>query len=135
MKKLEIKHLAPYLPYGLKCQWGADEASITGLIRNAVVLIGEHWEESQKTDLSNIKPLLCPLSDLTKEDKDGLIKIYDIIMWCEGNCDAYEDWADIFCEIPSEELIIQAPYEVVQELLKQHFDVFGLIEQGLAIPI
>jgi hypothetical protein len=79
MKKLELKHLAPYLPYGLKCH-----------------IMGEHTEESEYTDnpvpesftlfgllnkkvsviskrgkdihfISDCFPILRPLSDITKE--------------------------------------------------------------------
>mgnify|MGYP003704456297 CR=1 FL=1 len=69
MEKLELKHLYAYSHDGLKVMWGSDIANIIGIIRNAVVLNGDFWNESQKTDINNIKPILFPLSSLTKAPK------------------------------------------------------------------
>lgn len=83
MNELTIKHLAAYLPYGLKCKievFGDNEAivGLEGLIHNEVEL---SWQSSMlsltnneiKQTITNyfkyndIKPILYPLDFLTKE--------------------------------------------------------------------
>lgn len=69
MKKLELKHLAPYLPYGLKvCSANAEIYSSTniweleGIVRGNVYL----QELTYPADIFRIKPILRPLIDLVK---------------------------------------------------------------------
>jgi len=64
--ELELKHLAAYLPYGLKIQ-GQTHGEIqemTGL-NSGVVMINHNTKGW--ADFYDIKPILRPLSDLTKE--------------------------------------------------------------------
>lgn len=144
--ELELKHLAPYLPYELKCltiNAGLGEktrATMVGIQRQMLYL---------KTDVATItrgfseaKPILRPLSDLTKE-----IEQISIDYNKQFNVPAMR-WGSIYIDlktIASEDkditktlkyfLIENMSYWVMQELLKKHFDVFGLIEKGLAIDI
>ena len=121
MEKLELKHLAGYLPYGLVTNYG----KLIG-IRNWV-----GWCGTFKTDfgennipISVIKPILRPLSDLTKE--------------IEVNGEKFVPQKklthlDLEWLINSNDLILKTNYEDVLKLLEWHFDIHGLIEQGLAI--
>lgn len=79
--------------------------------------------------------MLRPLSDLTEEREFGEynMKLEEIVTESEQYCDAYDEWLEIFIDDPDTSIILQAPYEVVQELLKWHFDIFGLIDKGLSI--
>ena len=118
--KLELKHLAPYLPYGLNYQYTGNGITKIMGSHNIDIVNGEVF-----------KPILRPLSDLTKEiEIDGEIFIpYD---WIKENIDrhgCYIDYSDMFIE-PTE-----YAYNVVSKLFEWHFDVFGLIEKGLAIDI
>jgi hypothetical protein len=73
--ELEIKHLATYLPYGLKLQYVVREkVEKTGIIKS----ISHNEDETHPTRVSisamyneehiwMFKPILRPLSDLTKE--------------------------------------------------------------------
>lgn len=127
--KLKIEHLAPYLPYGLKVKWGADIADLIGLIRDAVVLNGEFWMSSQKTSIENIKPILRPLSDLTKEIEVNGEKFFPI-----KQLDAYHNFSMMhYSDIVKDPT--RYPYTIVQRLLELHFDVFGLIPNNLAIDL
>lgn len=112
--KLELKHLAAYLPYELSFYW-------------------EDYQGDQKTPwvlkassiefvLANQnKPILRPLSDLTKEIEINEKKFVPKIE------------LEKIGTIP---LSISYYYHSqIEKLLKWHFDIYGLIEQGLAIDI
>lgn len=125
---LEIKHLSAYLPYGLK-----------GLFRVGDVLphlgIADEYREKElkisnvEFFISHCKPILTPLSDLTKEDIKEFYQVsnvdIELIDWNE--------WAEELCSFIKGE----TPYQLrqFQYLFSRHFDLFGLIPQGLAIDI
>jgi hypothetical protein len=84
MEKLELKHLAPYLPYGLNGIYNGKRVDFNS--------------DNIYTFTLNAKPIFKPLpfKDFTSRDY------------------TYNEWIFFF---------------------KGHFDVFGLIEKGLAIDI
>jgi hypothetical protein len=122
--KLELRHLAPYLPYGLKAI-----DTQTKEIRRVTLLhftydlktVGHNHLIYEGLILRKHKPILRPLSDLSNEDLEGepiyfpSIKMVELI---ESNRD-----------------ILGCDYSEVDYLIRNHFDVFGLIEKGLAIDI
>lgn len=105
--KLELKHLAPYLPYKLKLY------NRQGIIRTMYT-----FESNDKSiniadvDCLNYKPILKPLSDLLKLGSN-------------------ENWWRIRIETG----ICSIDYDLMQGLLKEHYDVFKLIDKGLAVNI
>jgi len=118
--KLELKHLASYLPYALECRDLADETdfqldvlNIDGVLSDAIYL-------------NTIKLYLRPLSDLTKE--------------IEVNGEKFVP-KDIIEELHSSECIrwilcndiYECKYHVIEKLFEWHFDIYGLIENNLAI--
>jgi hypothetical protein len=119
--KLELKHLAPYLPYGLMCQL-TDQSKI-----KVAKLCGAYTDNSyaffdtveSEHGYSKIKPILRPLSDL-------LHGKYSLL-----SCDVL--WHDL--QAKRSHNIFKCKYEIIIGLLENHFDVFGLIEKGLAIDI
>ena len=123
--KLELKHLAPYLPYELKMYW----ENLVGEKLTPWVLTSS----KVKFALNNQNnPILRPLSDLTKEiEVDGrkhqMWLLINGCTHCGGtmlkNSNGYT--FDI----------IQLKYTEIQNLLLWHFDIFGLIDAGLAIDI
>lgn len=132
--KLELKHLAPYLPYGLKCVFYHNDntteiCEITMASKNG---IGYDDEEYYKNNLNTCyykltKPILRPLSDLSKSKFKDMMPI-------EINID--EDLSIWSSDIPFAVVIdFNEYYEAVTFSFKNHFDVFGLIEKGLAIDI
>lgn len=138
-EELTLKELAAYLPYGLKCQYGAVDDPEYGIMNGLDNYMG--CDEAQfkflKCGLSLVKPILRPLSDLIPVE-DGEIDDYVLIQLVDSAdqpCDAYDEWRDSYFDNPDPSRILQAPYEVFQELLKQHYDVFNLIPAGLAIDI
>lgn len=130
--KLELKHILPYLDSKLKAVDNQAEPD-----DNIIEVIGfsntdgniEVFDQHGNYDikLSDIKPILRPLSDLTKEiDVNGDVFVpLDVLAYLFGNGFLYFN--------PNE--ISKQPYEQIQKLLEWHFDVFGLIEKGLAIDI
>lgn len=112
--KLESKYLTPYLSYGLKGK--VDDYEIVKLIgihhfnlnygKPFNVIDGlENWSTT------NFKPILSPLSDLTEDILGNFSYGFEI-----------ENYKNML-------------YKDVEKLLELHFDVFGLIEKGLAIDI
>jgi hypothetical protein len=127
--KLELKHLAPYLPYKLNGKLENEEyyeTTIGELVRLdtatdsdsiAFCIVGGYEDE-----LKYFKPILRPLSDLTKEIEVNGKKFIPI------------KETDIDIPFTSNYYFLVA-YGDVEKLLQWHFDIFGLIEKCLAIDI
>jgi len=116
--KLEIKHLAGYLPYGLKGNY---------LLSNVVNTSKDELRDKLLT-IDNVKffldyatPILRPLSDLTKEEWNSVFVDSDI----DNILSIYQSDKHLGC----------VEYYLVNILLSHHFDIYGLIENGLAIDI
>jgi len=127
MDKLELKHLAPYLPYKLKCEFERTyENTIEILVgiektdKNYVCLFGEFGEFIP----TQVKPILRPLSDLTKKEmKQFGFDEYD---GTKPHCIRKRNvWY----------MVTSLSYCQFIDLCSLHVDVFGLIEKGLAIDI
>lgn len=142
---LELKHLSPYLPYSLK-------------IEHPTMLVGKRKISELKNlgqtnieishrlyvQISNCKPILRPLSDLTKEievmgKKFVPIEVLNNMLFTKHSKLEYYD-----SELCNGALLfstnikgynILSMNEKVQKILEWHFDIFGLIEKGLAISI
>lgn len=116
-EQLTIKELAPYLPYGLK-GYAPDINLIDDITLQNVEFV--------MSEPHNCKPLLRNLSDLTKEiEVNGeIIDVIDYLKIPFG-------LATMLCL----ENIQNMPYRTFEKLLELHFDVFGLIDKGLAIDL
>jgi len=148
MKKLELKHLAGYLPYGLKCNTDIGNLYLTCITNYDTYKAWFHYKFNSKnkfveynlknnttTDnssgkgfmLKEIKPILHPLSDLTKEivvngEKFVPIDEMESLGWFNMNC-------------INKDKVLRIPFGMMQFLLKWHFDIHGLIPANLAIDI
>lgn len=115
--KLELKHLAPYLPYGVMCelqdQGETKQAKLCGAYSDNSYAFFDTVESEHGYD--SIKPILRPLSDLTKEIEHNGKKFIPI-------------------QITRNYTDENVSYKLCDKLFEWHFDVFGLIDQGLAIP-
>lgn len=120
--KLELKHIAPYLPYGLKYKdipEGFD--GIRGLNINNI-----DW------CLHNGKPILHPMSDLTNDKlRIEMIKA-EHSSHIDWTTDEREGWIEKYGR---DRWLNDIPFVITQYLFEHHYDVFGLIPQGLAIDI
>src|SRR6478735_6118164 len=120
--KLELKHLAGYLPYGLK---GISTEENLGIEivkgysiygKNDTICLATNVDD---IDLELFKPILRPLSDLTKED----LHIFSV---------------DFRIAIKSGDKFYVEHYITLSEaewLYENHFDIYGLIKNNLAIDI
>lgn len=128
--KLEIKHLAPYLPYKLnimsEAHPGSKEPNIfqmKGIDVEVQRIIGENGVFAEFKN-GFCKPILRPLSEL---------KDYKIIGF-ENRRPGNEYDHAIYLHSRGKS-VLACEYEMVEILLKWHFDIFGLIPKGLAIDI
>lgn len=138
--KLELKHLAPYLPYELqiKTAYGIKTmVSLSTTVINYDLELEAYWDF-----IKDIKPILRPLSDLTKEiehngEKFVPIEILNKMLFTKHSKLEYYD--SEFCNgaiLFSTKIAgfnILSINEKLQKLIEWHFDIFGLIEKGLAI--
>lgn len=143
--KLEIKHLTPYLPYDLKVVFEADEHehTLVGLVNwSNEIMVLSPFNDYGRSNIKNCKPILRPLSDLTKEiDHNGEKFIptelldsedYPIDFFVDTKYEYMVDWIENYQE---EHHLLFFPWGLINQLFEWHFDVFGLIEKGLAIDI
>lgn len=150
MYNLTLEHLSAYFPYGLRMIFegkGGREitlSSITEQGKYGVVIsggTGPMWLNS-----CGFKPILRPLSDLTKEiehkgERFVPIEWFEIgddentsMEYDHGNIKLVKT-LDSIAKYNIHNDINYLPYGVAQKLIKWHFDVFGLIEKKLAIDI
>jgi len=124
--KLEIKHLLPYLPYDLQ----TDKGQFWAICRDELVKARIDKRGTVKYKLDEIKPFLIPLSALLDPEYE---KVFD-----EFSEREYDDLLDRIDYVKiglqkSENLCNNLRFETMNALFANHFDVYGLIEQGLAI--
>ena len=152
--KLELKHLSAYLPYGLKCKFESEDFNhlIVGIedTIDGVSLISP-FNDYGTTDISSVKPILRPLSDLTKEIEHNGEKFIPIDWLFENvneklrfSDDRFMDYDDgkskdilhySIYDVFSDSITIDEILILTNKIFEWHFDVFGLIEQNLAIDI
>ncbi|WP_286883392.1 MULTISPECIES: hypothetical protein [Sphingobacterium] len=135
MDKLKLEHLAPYLPYGLNVISKVTEYTYKVLgLSNDELMIAENAMFSGWYAINNFKPILRPLSDLTKEiqhNEEMFVPKSRIDQYTQiggdGKLYLLVDGTHWSCNPLSWD------YSTVLKLISWHFDVFGLIEKGLAI--
>lgn len=148
--KLELKHITHYLPYGLKVQWKDKKTTtINPYIEddNAENEASLHLVLYAMSEDYGIKPLLRPLSDLTKEiehNGETFVPIENLKELYNSYPDSYIEklnyihWEGVITLFGTEEddsYEVSMPYSLYEKLLEWHFDIFGLIEKGLAVDI
>lgn len=143
-----MKHLAPYLPYGLKIRWLQPEEH-----KNSFLKISDkdyNKEMSVVTMMAMVqgnecyKPILRPLSDLKnyiskldfRAENEVQFTYYNSIPNQLTITATYKMMGDVFTDfIVNMNGFKNVDYWIVEKLFEWHFDVFGLIERGLAISI
>jgi hypothetical protein len=141
--ELEVKHLIPYLPYGLKCQYIVRDSIVkTGTL----VGINHRPYETHPTRVSidfeeqehiwMFKPILRPLKNLGEIiEHNG--ETFCPIDWIEDKY--YTLYLHEECKRLMEEdghnWINHMSYLLIQHLFEWHFDVFGLINEKLAVEL
>jgi hypothetical protein len=152
--KLELRHLAPYLPYGLRYTfdnhkyWKIDtlidptspKYDFGTLVRagkeELLYPISVEWDDPKngltsgfKFDNINFKPILRPISDL-----DGKLGWINKMSQEVNHSISFDN--GLFSDSMADEFTIEwIPKICFEWLIKNHFDVFWLIPAGLAIDI
>lgn len=156
--KLQLKHLACYLPYGLTLQLDGKVKELVGLeapyktnnnyfIHGIVREIGGTYRHTQSMCLTEktvhlCKPLLIPMSELKKEQWIKVFKAatgFDIeilnidptSVHCSFNGTMYGHYYFDDCEFRSTQTFNQLA--AFDTLFSLHADIHGLIEKGLAL--
>jgi len=127
MERLTIKELAPYLPYDLRMKGRNTEYPLEGCHLDEWF----NWGEMTKD-----KPLLRPLSQLTEEIEHNGERFVpkDKI----PNYTKVDENGTLYVLVDGTQWQsnpLRWDYETVNWLISLHFDVFGLIDIGLALPI
>ncbi len=129
IEKLTIEDLAPYLftNVNVLCNNETDRLTVVTL---------------QYLAQNDSKLILRPLSDLAIEIEHGGQKFFpwdklaDKLLDEEpesfDNINYSKKWVETYF---ADKDILNIPYKLVSKLFEWHFDVFGLIEKGLAIDI
>jgi len=149
--KLELKHLAPYLPHKLQVSinkngWeymisgNSNIAELRGLYGDDMCLLYQE-NEGFDLDFESFELILRPKTDLVKEiEINGKKFVPALVLW-SVSIEEEEDF-EIYGKIPdfwknnlNLEFENDLSYREMKYLFKWHFDVFGLIEKGLAINI
>lgn len=145
---LEIKNLAPYLPYGLEgiATFLEDTIFIVDTLNTRRLRVIGETKFGNNVPLgcfiNEFKPILRPLSDLSKEilHNGEIVNVQKEIDFIQYGVDVYQYTdGDIGLNIEtanySQQVDLLDGYRIAEILLKYHFDIFGLIPQGLAIDI
>jgi hypothetical protein len=137
--ELEVKHLAPYLPYGLKLVFENFPLHSKECPHVRILELDCGHDFNLYLQRGHIKPILQPLSKLSNED---LIPIGLLIRDIEKQKATYKD--NIFAVEDAKAWIrtgmkpvlslLQAQ-RIMEHLYSIHADIFGLIPAGLAIDI
>lgn len=133
MKTLELKDIVPYFLYGLKIKIGETIRDLTALSLDSPFIFVTLYPGSRQKEMQNIcnaKPLLIPLSALTEPEYKDAYDEFSEMQW-QDMCDRL-DYAGMEL-LPYEKVCDNISLSVINALFKNHFDVFGLINSGLAI--
>jgi len=147
MEKLELKHIIGYFPYVLK---GISKEENLGFeIVKGYSIYGKNDTICLTTNVDDIdlelfKPILRPLSDLTKEievngEKFVPIEVLNNMLFTKHS--KLEYYESDFCKgailfsTDIKGFNILSMDVRIQKLYEWHFDIHGLIEKNLAIDI
>ena len=154
--ELELKHVAPYLPYELKV-YNSIHENISIMVSDPTMynnpLIGVKGINFIDGRINN--PILHPLSDLTKEiehNGEKFVPIYELFN-IQFKDTAHVEYIRNMYFIETNNFINASHYSTseessfnkrniklnnywkIEKLYEWHFDIDGLIEKGLAIDI
>jgi hypothetical protein len=138
--KIALSHLAPYFPYGLKVKLPIVNKKecrqyVIGTI-GAIYSDGSICCHDTVNSTPNwFKPILKPI-----EDADSLIRLEWAKFHSSKDYDYDKEVIDLFSyeKIGTTDLLqainlMHLPYDSMQWLLARHYDVFGLLDKGLAV--
>lgn len=142
--KLELYHLAPYLPYQLRfvsemdMPYDAFEKNPIWILDGVSELFGDYCLLTrQNRDAYAIhlcKPLLRPLSDLTREIEHKGERFVPVDYLSTYGKHGHQ-MVKTFATSKESWNHYEIEYASLIQLIEWHFDVFGLLDSGLAHPL
>lgn len=131
--QLELKHLAPYLPYGLTAynqNFGTTKLVTVSFDSSGTVCVESVIEHD------TIKPILRHMSDLATEIEHDGERFSPIHKLLESYCfDVSKMDEDEILSYRGSLIEVDLSYQTAIMLFEWHFDVFSLIPAGLAVDI
>lgn len=141
--KLELKYLSAYLPYGVNGNWIDENGK--GWIHDLIglnsrgdmqVLLMACDGSVNWYNIKEFKPILRPLTDLTKEIEHNGEKVVFVEYLEENSPIAFNPIKELVEPLMENiNWISHVEYYLIQHLLSWHFDCFSLIDNDLAINI
>lgn len=146
---MKIEHAAAYLPYGLKCEilnYQNDYVGEKYGTMKGFYMLGDipHYMFGDRSvagkDSSLFKPILRPLSDLTKEITENgktFVPMFHISQEYKYALEdpAFEYQHSVYKEVKEELLSGIICQKHFNSVLSWHFDIFGLIDKNEAIDV
>lgn len=145
MQHLTLTEIAPYLPYDLR-MYNPDLAKLIegkgqvyhpsklrSLTADGLFWVGKEMD-SRQLSTTNYRPVLLPISSLTKPMDDGSVPLDELkklSCWDKKEC----LWIEIALATSTDEPwdYNDFPYGVALWLYERKFDVRNLIERGIAV--
>ena len=129
--KLEIKHLAVYAPYNIKVLLGNTKRDLTAISLDSPFVFVTAFlgsRDKQMAGIENIKPVLKPKTFLHELQDE----IY--IRWGGGiSKEAKGYWLKGFTDNLMYTAYPSLKFDEIEFMAEYHIDIFGLINQGLAV--
>lgn len=132
---LTIKHLAGYLPYGLKVMDSENRIYEMSPFNGTIYSEDKITYRDVSLCLEFSKPILHPLSDLTKEievNGEKFVPLIELLRLSNFDVSRMKtkeqlEFEQVFCNMDF------ISHKDAQKLYEWHFDIHNLIEQNLAI--
>ena len=136
-KELLLKDLCARLPYGVKVAffnedltYHSEPKTLTGIeCINNLNYSSLEDEDGNTTIVEFVKPYLFPLSSMTEEQWDKEFRGYGIT---EFTRDSFKYGCETL-EFNNNNPNLSKTVKFINQLIKNHFDIYGLIPKGLAI--
>ncbi|PKP11938.1 MAG: hypothetical protein CVU09_00120 [Bacteroidetes bacterium HGW-Bacteroidetes-4] len=148
MEKLELKHLAPYLPYNIECSIYSEMYPSPKLVGiNGLFVYLNYHGTYLSFELEKIRPILHPLSDLTKDESFELFCKEQItcanLKIIEVPTEFIDDKLIVINVLGGDNVALSYDNEILSEcpllfyewMIEHHYDVYNLIGNELAIDI
>lgn len=128
-----LEHIAAYLPYKLQLLWtGSHESNKDETLVSTLTIEKVREVITGHNKHATVKPILKPMSNLSNKE-------LQIAMWDKGHS-SHIDWTTTeregwISKYGYDYWIKDIPYVIMTYLFENHYDIFGLIEKGLAVDI
>ena len=128
-KDLLLKDLCARLPYFTKVQIKNEIVVLDSICDDDGYHINFIGDDREGVNIENIKPYLFPLSSMTDELWDKEFMGYGIT---EFTRDSFKYGCETL-EFNNGNPHLSSMFNFINQLIKNHFDIYGLIPMGLAI--